>query len=245
MQIGRGTALGLIVALAIPLLWPSLPPLIDLLGHVGRYHIQLNIPASQALQKYFAVEWKFVPNLGVDLLVQALGPLLGVEGATKLVVVFIPVLTGAGILILGHEIHGRISPGTIFALALTYHYPLLFGFVNFSLGMALVFLAAGLWLALGRRGVTRLRAMLFLVIAPAIYIVHVSAWGALGVIIFGIELGDRAENARGWIRSGFWATLSCVPLSLPALFMALNPGDGGGGVPGDWFHWRIIIYLDA
>ena len=32
--------LAAILACALPLLWPDVPPLVDLPGHMGRYHVQ-------------------------------------------------------------------------------------------------------------------------------------------------------------------------------------------------------------
>ena len=230
----------ILVSLAIPLMWPTLPPLVDLMGHVGRYHIQLNIDKSPDLQRFFAVDWKLLPNLGVDVLVYALGPLLGVGLATKIVVMLIPVMTGAGVLAIAREIHGRIPPTAIFALPLVFHYPFQFGFVNFSLGMALALLGFALWLRMGRYEQARLRAVFFLFIAPVIYVCHVSAWGAFGVIIFCAGLVARLKDGQPWIRGAFYAALDCMPLSLPAFFMLAWREEGIEGL-NQWFHWRVII----
>ena len=37
------------LAMAIPLVWPPVPPLVDLLGHMGRYYIQTHIDRSASL----------------------------------------------------------------------------------------------------------------------------------------------------------------------------------------------------
>ncbi|HYI03891.1 MAG TPA: hypothetical protein VD858_03320, partial [Reyranella sp.] len=140
----------LIVAAATPLLIPATPPLIDLPGHIGRYRVQLDLANSPALQQYYDYEWRLIGNLGVDLLVQLLAPLIGLEPAVKLIVLMIPPLTVAGLLWVAFEVHGRIPPTALFALPFAYNYPFLFGFVNFALAMALALIAFALWLRLGR-----------------------------------------------------------------------------------------------
>src|SRR6185503_1552772 len=112
-------------------------------------------------QQYYGFRWAAIGNLGVDVLVKLLGPLLGLEPAVKLIILVIPPLTVAGMLWVALEVHGRVPPTALFALPFVYGHPFLFGFVNFALSMALAFLAFGLWLHLGRIGRTRLRAILF------------------------------------------------------------------------------------
>src|ERR1044071_8947151 len=70
-------ALTLILASMVPLLYPSIPPLVDLLGHMGRYRVELDIDHSPWLQQYYSYHWPAIGNLGVDLLVMPLGRLIG------------------------------------------------------------------------------------------------------------------------------------------------------------------------
>ncbi|HEY0165162.1 MAG TPA: hypothetical protein VGB39_07290, partial [Sphingomicrobium sp.] len=91
----RVTVLVAVLACAVPLLWPGVPPLVDLPGHMGRYHVQMNIDGSPLLQSFYHFEWALIGNLGVDLLVVPLAALIGLEPAVKLVTIAIPVMTGA------------------------------------------------------------------------------------------------------------------------------------------------------
>ena len=43
------------------------------------------------LQHYYSYHWAAIGNLGVDLLVMGLGPLIGLKPAVKLIVLTIPV----------------------------------------------------------------------------------------------------------------------------------------------------------
>src|SRR4051794_26022012 len=180
--------LGLVVfATALPLFYPSVPPLVDLLGHMGRYRVELDLNRSPWLQQYYDYHWAAIGNLGVDLLMMPLGRLIGLEPAVKLIVLVIPPLTAAGFLWVAREVHGRIPPTALFALPFVYSHPFMFGFVNYALSMALAFLAFGLWLRLGRLGKMRTRSALFVPISLLVFFAHTYGWGVLGLLCFSAE----------------------------------------------------------
>src|SRR5438445_8667428 len=82
-----------VIALAtVPLLYPPIPPLVDLLGHAARFRVELDAGRSPWLQQYYAFRWAPIGNLGVDFLVRLIAPAVGLEPAVKLVVVAIPAL---------------------------------------------------------------------------------------------------------------------------------------------------------
>ena len=112
----------LALASAIPLLGPDVPPLVDLPGHMGRYRVQLDGGAHPWLAQWYNFNWSLIGNLGIDLLIEPLAPILGLEPAVKLIIIAIPVLTAGGaVLLLGEELTAR-------------------------LGVAAALVAAGMWL---------------------------------------------------------------------------------------------------
>ena len=230
-----------IFAAAVPLLYPAIPPLVDLPGHMGRYRVELDLSNSPWLQQYFNYHWAAIGNLGVDLLVMALGPLIGLEPAVKLIVLAIPTLTAAGFLWVAREVHGRIPPTTYFAIPFIYGHPFLFGFVNFALSMALAFLAFGLWLRLGRLGRTRLRAALFVPISLVVFFAHTYGWGALGLLCFSAEAVRQHDRGVGWFRAGINAALQASVMALPILITILWRSEAHGGSTGDWFNWEAKL----
>lgn len=211
---------------AVPLLWPAVPPLTDLPGHIGRYRVMLG--DAPELNRYYAFEWRVVGNLGVDLLVAALGPWIGLEPAVKAVVIAIPVLTTGALLWLSRELTGRISPWSLFALPLAYSYFFQFGFVNFTLAMALAIAGWALWLRMERLGRLRLRAILFVGIGLIVWIAHVMGWAMLCLFVFGGECARlRAAGTRlsaMLVRAG----LACLPLAPPLLALLLWRSGGAG-----------------
>ncbi|HEX9964258.1 MAG TPA: hypothetical protein VGB04_04665 [Allosphingosinicella sp.] len=234
----RVTVLVAVLACALPLLWPDVPPLVDLPGHMGRYHVQMEIGGSAVLQSFYDFKWALIGNLGVDLLVVPLAALIGLEPAVKLITIAIPVMTGAGFLWVAREVHGRVPPTAYFALPLTYSFPFMFGFVNFALSMALAFLAFALWLRLARLGRLRLRAALFIPISVLLWVCHAFGWGTLGVMAFSAELVRQVDLKRPIWKAGFNTGLHCLALAPPMLLMLLWRSGAVGGETSVWFNWK-------
>lgn len=236
-QTGWGIA-ALALLAAVPLLWPSIPPLGDLPGHMAAFKVELDLAHSPELQRYYSLHWALIGNLGLNLLVIPLAPLLGLEAAVKLIMVAIPPLTVAGFLWTAREVHGKVPASTLFALPFAYAYPFTFGFANFVLSMALCFLAFGLWLRLGRLGRTRLRAALFLPLAVVVWLAHAFGWGVLGILAFSAETVRETDRGRSLPQAAFRAGLHCLALTLPLLAMLLWRS---GDVAGKTEHWLAIV----
>ena len=234
----------MVLASVVRLLWPAIPPLVDLPGHMGRYRVQLDYGSHPHLAEWFDFRWQLIGNLGIDLLIEPLAPLLGLEGAVKLIVAAIPALTVAGLLWIAREVHGRIPATALFALPLAYSYPFHFGFVNFALSMAVALNFFALWLRLARLGRTRYRAALFVPLSCLLWLCHTFGWGFLGVLCFSAEM-IRQHDLRRDVRGGHWieawarAGIGCLPLALPmALMIFWRTGDHVTGQTADWFNWR-------
>jgi len=238
----------------VPLLWPEIPPLVDLPGHMGRYRVQLDLDEYRWLTDWYDFRWALIGNLGVDLLIEPLGRLFGLELGVKLIVMAIPPLTVVGLLWIAREVHGRIPPTALFALPLAYCFPLQFGFANFALSMALALPLFALWLRMARLGALRLRAAIFVPLSCILWVCHTFGWGVLGVLAFSAEMVRQHDAIRlepgasirtrlsrwamAWVRAG----LNCVPLCLPMLLMVLwRSGDHVTGQTADWFNWRAKI----
>src|SRR3954465_7724800 len=164
---------------ALPLLWPTVPPLVDLPGHMGRYKVELDIAHSPVLQHFYSLHRALIGNLGIDLLIIPFGKIFGVELATKLIVLSIPPMTVAGFLWVAREVHGRVPPTALFAIPFAYGHPFIFGFLNFSLSMAFALLAFAFWLRLARLGHPLMRAAIFVPLSILIWFTHTFGWGTL------------------------------------------------------------------
>lgn len=234
---------------ALPLLWPSIPPLIDLPSHMASYHIAANLESSATLRQYFEFHWQLIGNLGVDLVAVPLAKALGAELATKLVVILIPVLTVAGMLWVAREIHGEIPPTAGFVLPLAYCYPLHFGFLNYCFSMALMLLVFALWLRTVPWRRHAWRAALFGVLALAVWIAHAVGWGLLALACLVSEVQRRVARGQAWPAALARAAATCAPLGTPLIAMACLPSHGSHGLIG-WFvfpelaKWLVTLFRD-
>lgn len=238
----RGAWLALALAAAIPLLWPAIPPLVDVLGHMGRYHIMTAGAASPTLAQSFSFEWRLLGNLGVDLLIVPVSALVGVELGTKLIVLAVPPLTVLGMLWTAHEVHGRVPPTALFALPLALAYPFQFGFINFSLSVAFAWLLLALWIRLGRAGRPITRASLFALLAALLWLTHMVGWGLFGLSAFGSEWVRRVRTGETIWRSALRAGIACAPLALPLIPMLLLRTDSPEAASFDWFNLNIKLF---
>ena len=236
----RWLPVGMLLLCAFPLLWPSIPPLLDLPGHMGRYHIALNLASSPDLQRYFSYEWALIGNLGVDLLVFALGSFLGVEPATKLVILAIPLVMGAGFLWAAAQVHGRVPPTALLALVFTYAYPFHYGFVNYCLGVAIAAVGFALWIRLHGK-VFAVRALSFATLAALTWIAHAVGWVVLCVLCGSYELWWQWSRRDGWWPALRKTAINVVPLLSPLILMALAPR----GAPLEFAGWLNPLSLAA
>jgi hypothetical protein len=49
----RTATLFFVLIACLPLLYPAIPPLVDLPGHMGRYRVELDLAHSPELQRHF------------------------------------------------------------------------------------------------------------------------------------------------------------------------------------------------
>jgi hypothetical protein len=235
----RGFVLAVALAAMVPLLWPDIPPLVDLPGHMGRYRVQIAIRDQPQLADWYDFRWQLIGNLGIDLLVVPLERVFGLELAVKLIVLTIPALTVSGLLWIAREVHGRIPATALFALPLAYSYPFQFGFVNFALAMALALNLFALWLRMARLGRLRARALVFVPLSCLLWLCHTFGWGVLGVLAFSSEMIRQHDAGRRWFDAWVRAGLGCLPLALPMAMMVFwRSGDHVTGQTADWFNWR-------
>lgn len=232
----RSVLLMLVLIGLVPLLWPSLPPLTDLPGHMGRWHIGMAIGTSAPLARYYSFTWAPVGNLGMDLLVPALASVIPFELATKLSVMLIPALTMVGMLWTAREAHGRVPPTAFVALPLAYAWPFQFGFVNFTLAQGLAFCAFALWLRLRNDRRLVLRAVIFGPIACILWFTHSAGWALFCLMAAGSEFARLDGSWRTWRPQLIAAGVQGLPLLLPVLLMIASP-HSDEPLTGDWFNW--------
>lgn len=227
----------LCLAAALPVALPSIMPLTDVGGHVGRFAVQLDGGQSADLRQWYSFRWGLIPNLGTDLLMQVLAPWLGLEPALKAIVVGIVLLQTAGFLLVARAAHGRIPPTALLALPLVYSYPFHFGFLNFSLSVALATCALAGWIVLGQAGRTRRRWFLFVPVACLLWLCHLAGWALFCIFAGADELIRRKPAGRMWtLRDLLGCTLALSCLLAPWLIKLALPSPAGQAASGGFFN---------
>jgi hypothetical protein len=224
----------LILSVTLPLWFTSIPPLIDLLTHMARYRVQIDLAHDPLLQRNWAFHWALIGNLGVDLLVWPLARLIGLERAVWCIITAIPALLAWGMLRSARAVHGRIPGTALAALPFTLAYPFQFGFVNFWLGIAFAFHAFAFW----PRTAGWRHWLIFVPVGLALWTCHAFAWGVLGALVGSWEL------AEGLMRRPFrpvrmigTVIARCAPL-LPGLIPMLLWRHGVDMATFGWFDWE-------
>lgn len=227
------------LALALPILLTPIPLLIDLPSHIARFHVEQNIAHNPALAANFTYQWRFIPNLGIDLIVVPLAPLVGIETAARIAVAAIPALGGLGMLLIGAALHGRLTAGALLALSLNYAYPLIFGFVNACLAVSLAFVVFGLWLHFGNTGRVRARVVLAAVSAPVVLTAHIIGFGVLGLLAGGAAMAERREDWRRPVQFTIGVARPMLAFAWPlAILLLWQTGEAPPN--SEWFAWAQI-----
>ncbi len=228
-----GLWIGVILALAasVPVLVAWAPQMTDYPSHLAGYKIQLEHGINPFLTAYYTFKWEWTGNLGVELLMVPLTPLLGLEAAGKFITWTIPLLTGLSFLSVAWVLRGRIGVGPILAFTTIWSPALLMGFLNYSLSLALALFAFAAWVRLEG---WRWRWAVMIPVGFVIWLAHVSGWGVLGVLVFGYEWHRR---------KGVPAFIAPWPLIFPLLPMLVGAGSNskiGYGRQVFEYKWAIL-----
>jgi len=223
-----------------PLWFTTTPPLIDFIGHLGRYRVQLDIGHSEYLQRYWDYTWALIGNLGVDLLIVPLAALFALERAAWIVAAILPPLMIWGIFRAARAVYGQVPATALAALPFTLAYPYQYGFVNYWLAAGLAFHVFASWVLL--EGRPRLRAALMVPAGILVWISHVYGWGILGLLVGGYELWRASREDDRKITIPLRAGLRCWPLLAPLLLMAgwREAGEGAVTMGWFWFNWKFF-----
>jgi hypothetical protein len=241
----RWPAMMLVCLAAIaPLLVVGIAPLTDLYGHLGRYAVQTELAERPGLQPFFTFEWKLIGNLGGDLIVEALYPLLGLEGAVRVMVILTQLLGAVAVLLLSREVHGRITPFALAAIPLLYGFPFNFGFINYALSMALAMLAYVAWLRLRKAGRERAATVWLGVAGAGIWVAHTYGWAFLGLLAGSTMLVEVIAARMNPLRAILRILAACWPLLLPVLPMVIWRAESSGAAMSGWdlrykLNWAI------
>jgi len=243
----RWWAIALVCLIAIaPLLVVGIAPLTDLYGHLGRYAVQTELAQRPGLQPFFSYEWKLIGNLGGDILVELLHPIFGLEGSVRATVMITQLLGALGLLLVSREVHGRVTPFALAAIPLIYGFPFNYGFINYTLSMALALLAYVAWLRLRRAGREGLAALWLGAAGAAIWVAHTYGWAFLGLLAGSTMLAEVWTARMHPLRAVPRILAACWPLLLPIVPMGIWRAESAGAAMSGWaWQFKFVWALSA
>ncbi len=225
-------ALVIAVLLAgLPLLPVETPPFFDYPNHLARVDAIARLGSDPLLSANFRLSSFLLPNVLSDLVLLAFQAVAGPYAAGRLLVFLTIALTVAGIALLGRAAHGRWSPWAILAALFATNEMVFWGFLNYNLGLALLFFGLALWLRLAERPAWQ-RLLAGVAVGVLIFLAHLVAFGLYAVGCVMLELGrawhHRQESFESVVRRLGLAVAQVLPVLV--LHVAASPA---GGLPLD------------
>lgn len=226
-------ALGLLsIWLCLPLLTVTYAPLVDYPNHLARVHILYQYAAVPAYQSMYVRVLEPVPNIAIELIIFPLLPFVDILAASKIFLIVNLLIFITGCHQLGAAIHGRPTWLALPCLFFFYNSTLLYGFVNYMVGVGLFCCALALRLRL-RQCWTLRRFLLLTLLAFLTFAAHLSAYFFLSVAMVVVTAWDYF-TMKEKLRT---AMLSLTPLILPLVsFIAFMRSGGAIGQ----LHWNTV-----
>jgi hypothetical protein len=216
---------------ALPILIVATLPLVDYPNHLARMHIIAAYAAAPALRGFYALSWRPVPNLAMDLIIPGLARIMSLEWAGKIFFLLTFLMTAGGTAAIHRLLFRRWSSWPLLAFLLLYNRSLLWGFGNFLFGVGLALVAFAFWIGLRDRPAT-LRLAVAIVLAPAVFFAHFFAFGAYGLLILGYEVARLRKQPRPAGASGLRdLAVAVAQFILPiAIFLATRQAGDADGI---------------
>jgi hypothetical protein len=224
-------------AILIAPLWltdgPAMP---DYPAHLATFYLLSGGAKLPALAQFYRIEWGFIPNLASEILVPAMGRLVGIAAGVKLFLsaaIAMWVIAPAWV---HRSLYGRFGIESLAASFFAYNANFMWGFLNYYFAAGLAFVVFAAWIASrARPSLWRLAA--FAAAVTVVYFCHVFAAAVLGLLIGAYELGMLIE-LRDFSREKVLARFGAIAASfMPAAiaFVFLRPS----GAPGGRFEFNL------
>lgn len=221
----HAAALAAIVALLalLPLAFVTVPPMVDYPNHLARCAILAQLPSSAALRAMYEPRGELLPNLAMDAVVVPLAHVMSPFAAGKVFCALVILGTLGGGVALSYALYRRLTLWSFAPALLLYHHILIYGFVNYLFGLALMLFGLAAWIGM-RRGKPLARIAVGALFATALFLSHLIALFLFGLAVAGYELArwidapDRSLRSFGRAVAGVAATFV-----LPVGLLALSP----------------------
>ena len=214
--------LAAIAVLCLPYLLVTVPPLIDLPGHLGAAAIEAAAPGS-ALARYWTWQWAFSLNMGGEVLMKLLADSFGLVAAGWWSAVIATVLFAAGCFAAIRAVNPRGGFALGWALLFVFSYPLLMGFINYVLATGLALLVFARWVTWREKPLHRI--ILLIAAQPVLLTCHAVGGALLPLLVAAYSVGAALDAkiawGPGWRAGARQAARECWPLLATVATMAL------------------------
>ncbi|MCB4825454.1 hypothetical protein [Roseicella aerolata] len=214
------------LALTIPLLATSLPPLVDLPNHLARIHVLAGLATDPVLARMFEANWSLIPNLAMDLLLVPLVQWLPLYDAGRLFVAAAILVPVFGCVALHRAWWGGQDAWPWISALMAYNALLQIGLLNYVLDIGVALLGAAWTIREVRSG--PLAWLLAALWGVACLLSHLVAFGLLVMVAgAGVLVRDRSSPSRLLGQVPLFAAMAGVPAALHLLFGPEGSGVGG------------------
>lgn len=200
-------------SLLLPVWLVEFPPLLDYPNHLAQAFVltHLNDPNFH-FTEFYAQEWHFYPYLTMNAFLIGMQHVIPLEWAGRIFLSLCLLAMPLCVWFFLRQANPGNDPLSLWALLLSYNIFFLYGYLNFYLGVALCFLAMGLWLRFLNRP-SLLHWLILLAAIIGVYATHLFAFGILGIVSTAYLLWKRSSIRR--------LAYSCL-LFLPGIFLYLK-----------------------
>nr|MBA2485980.1 hypothetical protein [Nitrospira sp.] len=213
------TAFALLLVIQLcPIWFTAYPAMHDFPNHLARAQILHQYNDSESYRSIYEQDWRFFPNLAIDLIVPPLLNVVSIETAGKIFLSMMIVLFNVGLHALGFVVMGRPHWSALTATFFAFNYTFAYGFVNYTFGLGVFFLTLAAWLRM-RSDWNVGRLLLMTLLALTCYFSHLSSFIFLGIAI-GCLTGLDLVRTRALRSRDLLGLLPLVPTVVVYLFYA-------------------------
>jgi hypothetical protein len=212
-------------ALMIAPLWlvdsPAMP---DYPAHLATFFLIAGGSRDPILSHFYHIEWAAIPNLAFELLVPALGQLMSLAAATKVLLSASVALWIVSPGLINRALYGRFGVSALGAVFFAYNENFMWGFFNYYFAAGLALAAFAGWIA-SSSWKRAPRMAIFALATVVIYFAHVFGAALLLLMIACYEMTCLAERSDVTVRSAFTVLWPIAVIALPIAiaFLFLKP----------------------
>lgn len=221
------------LVVVFPLLWISVPVLVDYPNHLARIWLQLHADElGQAA--HYRVHWQWLPNMAMELLVPPLARVIPLETAGRMFIATAMLMPCWATAWLRRQLIGQPDTWELGAYLFAYNAAMQWGFANFLFGMGAALLAFAAWRATSRWSMAW-RLAVFAPVAVALLLLHLFAFGIYGLLVAAHAAGQLRRDKQ-WDRGAFFSGVATMLQFAPGLVVWAAIAGGGGP--------RLIVFGD-